>query len=111
MFGSPGYTYVYMIYGIYFCLNIVTEEEGQASAILIRGLKLPDIYLDGSGKICRYFGITKAHNGLSLTDDNVFYIAEGVKIESIITTKRVGINKAVVKPWRFVAHEKEMLSI
>jgi DNA-3-methyladenine glycosylase len=111
MFGPPGYTYVYMIYGVYHCLNVVTEEVGQASAVLIRGLKLPHIYLDGPGKICRHLGITKVHNGISLIDDNDFFITKGIKIKGISATKRIGISKAVDKPWRFIAHGKEILSI
>src|ERR1700729_4260135 len=55
MFGTPGTSYVYLIYGMYHCLNIVTEEEESPSAVLIRGLKLikPDVaILNGPGKIC-----------------------------------------------------------
>jgi DNA-3-methyladenine glycosylase len=64
MFGAPGYAYIYMIYGMYYCLNVVTEEVGQASAVLIRGLRMPNIYLNGPGKICRYLGISKATDKL-----------------------------------------------
>lgn len=103
MFGPPGYLYVYMIYGMYYCLNVVTEETGWPSAVLIRGLKLPDIYLSGPGKICRYLGITTSHNGINLADSNNFYLTEGMNIENITITPRIGIKKAIDKPWRFIA--------
>lgn len=109
MFGPPGYIYVYMIYGMYYCLNIVTQEARQASAVLIRGLKLPDIHLDGPGKLCRHLGITKKDNGISLLDNEDCYILPGIKINNIAITPRIGIKKAIDKPWRFVANPKEIL--
>ena len=104
MFGDPGYLYVYMIYGIHYCLNIVTEEVGQASAVLIRGLIVPNIHLDGPGKICRYLGITTKDNGINLVDSDGFYLTEGINIKNIIATPRIGISKAIDKPWRFVGN-------
>ena len=62
MFGPPGYSYVYMIYGMYYCFNIVTEEEGYPAAVLIRGLKLishDQVLLDGPGKLCKRLNINK----------------------------------------------------
>jgi len=103
MFGPPGYTYVYMIYGIHHCLNIVTEAEHQASAVLIRSLKLPNIHLNGPGKICKYFGITREHNGMTLLDNDDFYITHGIDIGNIIATPRINISKAQDIQWRFFA--------
>jgi len=80
MFGPPGFAYVYLIYGVYFCFNIVTEEAGQPSAVLIRGLKLPHIHLDGPGKICRHLGITKADNGTNLIESGHLYVTEGISV-------------------------------
>ncbi len=103
MFGPSGYSYVYFIYGMYYCLNIVTEEKNSPSAVLIRGLKLPDINLNGPGKICKYLGITKEHNGINLVTDDNFYLTEGV-INSVTytSTARIGIKKAIDKQWRFL---------
>lgn len=105
MFGKPGHAYIYLIYGIYYCLNIVTEEEGSPSAVLIRSLKLPDIHLNGPGKICRHLGITKNEYGINLLDHAEFYIAEGEKFHNIIATKRIGITKATDKLWRFLGKD------
>lgn len=103
MFGLAGHIYVYLIYGIYYCVNIVTEEIGMPSAVLIRGVKLPDIYLNGPGKLCRHLGITTQNNGINIVTNDYAYLSEGVKVENIITTSRIGINKAIDKPWRFLA--------
>lgn len=102
MFGSPGISYVYLIYGVYHCLNIVTEEEGQASAVLIRGLQLSDRHLDGPGKICQHLGISKTQQGINLITSDQLYVTEGVKSVHYQATPRVGIKKAIDKPWRFV---------
>lgn len=68
MFGDPGYWYVYLIYGMYYCLNIVTEHKNYPAAVLIRSVKpisgLPDkIKTDGPGKLSREFKIDKKTNG------------------------------------------------
>ena len=102
MFGHPGYSYVYMIYGIHYCFNIVTEEQGIAGAVLIRGLQLPEIHLDGPGKLCAKLGITKEHNSINLCKSNNMFLEDGVKVHNYLTTTRIGIKKAIEKPWRFV---------
>ncbi len=102
MFGPPGYSYVYLIYGMYHCFNIVTEAAGQPSAVLIRGLKLPNIHLDGPGKICRHLGITKQQNGMDLTSSHHFFVTQGIDSPLYEATPRIGIKKATDKLWRFV---------
>lgn len=105
MFGPPGHVYVYFIYGMYHCLNIVTGEAGSPSAVLIRGLRLPDIHLNGPGKICKHLGISKKEYGLNLLTHEDVYIAEGIQCKSIEITSRIGITKATDKLWRFVGTE------
>jgi DNA-3-methyladenine glycosylase len=108
MFGLPGRMYVYFIYGMYYCANIVTEEEGNPSAVLLRGLKLPNIHLNGPGKLCRHLGITKAENGINLITSDYAYLTEGVDVKNVLITKRIGINKAIDKPWRFMVDINEL---
>jgi DNA-3-methyladenine glycosylase len=72
MFGPGGFSYVYFIYGMYFCFNIVTGVEGVASAVLVRGLEpvagiAPGTRTDGPGRLTRALGIGRAENGLDLT--------------------------------------------
>jgi DNA-3-methyladenine glycosylase len=79
MFGEAGFSYVYFIYGMYHCLNFVTEEEGFPAAVLIRGIQLikPSPHLlNGPGKLCRHLGITRDHNGIDLTLHDSFYVKE-----------------------------------
>jgi len=93
MFRQGGFAYVYLIYGIYHCLNIVTEKEGKPSAVLIRGLDYPNA--DGPGKLCRAFKITKQnHNGLDLTGDKLWVEDRGFKNFKIQKGPRIGIDYA-----------------
>jgi DNA-3-methyladenine glycosylase len=105
MFGPAGFSYVYFIYGMYHCLNFVTEEEGVGAAVLIRGIKLLDNnhYLNGPGKLCKYLGITKEHNALNITNHPEFFVADIGKRFEFITTPRIGISVAKELPWRFLA--------
>lgn len=105
MFGRGGLSYVYLIYGIYHCLNLVTEKENYPSAVLIRALKFPGA--DGPGKLCREFKIKKeTHNGLDL-EGNILWVEDrGIKIKpsQISAGPRVGVDYAgecAIWPWRF----------
>lgn len=105
MFGTPGLSYVYFIYGMYHCFNIVTEEKGCPSAVLIRGLKLltpPYNVLNGPGKICRDLQITREHNGIDLVTQENFYVEKGERIEEFKSTPRIGIKVGIDKLWRFI---------
>ncbi len=105
MFGPAGYSYVYLIYGMYHCLNIVTEHIGYPAAILIRGLHLSqdNLHLNGPGKLCRHLKITKAQNQLDLTTNSTFYVQDDGVSLPWHATPRIGIRQGVDKLWRFVA--------
>lgn len=106
MFGKPGFSYVYLIYGMYHCLNIVTENAGFPAAVLIRGVQLLDdsnIHLNGPGKICRHMGITKAQNEIDITMNNEFYIGCINQKLKFSKTPRIGIKVGTDKLWRFLA--------
>lgn len=101
MFGAPGHAYVYMIYGMYHCMNVVTEKEGHASAVLLRALE-PIQHIDrrtqGPGLLCQAMEIDKRLNAFDLLSDT-FYIAEKLDVEafSIIKRPRIGVDYA--KHW------------
>ena len=105
MFGPSGVSYVYFIYGMYYCLNIVTEEEGRPAAVLIRGLMLlgsTPLFLNGPGKLCRHLGITRDHNGIDLNLSDSFYLKDSPLSPQYEVTPRIGISKGQEKLWRFV---------
>ena len=98
MFGPPGHAYVYFIYGMYHCMNVVTEREGHASAVLLRALE-PVENLDdrtsGPGLLCRAMHVDRRLNGHDLIGDD-FFIAAAPKAEpfTIIKRPRIGVDYA-----------------
>lgn len=128
LFSRPGTAYIYLIYGMYCCLNFVTEQEGEPAAVLIRGgtaVENGDIiaenrfgckmdamtsyqrknFLNGPGKLCKGLQITRMQNGLDLIGDTLFVCdAPTPPATRIHTGKRIGIDyaeEAVDFPWRF----------
>ena len=116
MFGKPGFSYIYFIYGMYHCLNFVTEKEGQAAAVLLRAAEPEDgieimrlnsprqkghRILSGPGKFCRSFGLTREHNGLDLTGGVLYLEDRAVEVSNVIRTPRIGINHGTELHWRF----------
>lgn len=108
MFGEAGTIYVYLIYGMHYCLNIVTEEKEYPAAVLIRGAFNETGHFDGPGKLTRHFHIDKNLNGKPLGRKTGLWVENGIKIPAskIKTGKRVGVDYAgswAGKPWRFYA--------
>ncbi len=121
MYGPPGYAYVYLIYGVHHCLNIVTEREGFPAAVLIRslipqeGLAImrrhrggrPDSELtNGPGKLCQALAIDLSFNGEDLVTSRSLFVERGVAVasEDIMVTPRIGVggdDAAKNAPWRF----------
>jgi DNA-3-methyladenine glycosylase len=106
MFGRAGFSYIYLIYGLYHCLNIVTEKAGFPAAVLIRGIKLLDktgLHLNGPGKICRHLNITKKENALNLITSDELYVGCINQQYAFSNTPRIGIKVGTDKLWRFLA--------
>jgi DNA-3-methyladenine glycosylase len=98
MFGPAGHAYVYFIYGMHYCMNVVTEPEGHASAVLLRALQPVENVTgrtQGPGLLCRAMGIDKRRNGCDLTAGSLF-IAKPVTGEHlrIVRRPRVGVHYA-----------------
>ncbi|KKC33051.1 3-methyladenine DNA glycosylase [Devosia psychrophila] len=121
MFGPAGHAYVYRIYGIHWCLNVVCQP---GSAVLVRALE-PLHGLDkmherrgamverqlcsGPGKLCQALNVTIAHNGLPL-DALPFALLATSETHAIASGPRIGITKGVETPWRFVRRGSPFLS-
>lgn len=95
MFGPPGHAYVYLIYGMHHCLNVVTEREGHGSAVLLRALEpVSNVSLRtcGPGLLCKAMGVEMGLNGQDLLSDELF-IAEpaGKRRFAIVARPRVGV--------------------
>ncbi len=115
LFKQPGIAYVYFVYGMYHCMNVVTEEYDRAGAVLIRALEpLPPVEnTNGPGKLCRELNITKEFNETDLTSEkSVLWIEEGIIIpkKQIIETTRIGIKLAADYPWRFYIKDNKFIS-
>ncbi len=116
MFGLPGHAYVYRSYGIHWCLNLVCEGEGTASAILLRALEPttgvpemqarrgaraePRLLCAGPGRLCQALGVTGEHDGLPL-DHSPFRLEPRRSDVEIATGPRIGITRAATRPWRY----------
>jgi DNA-3-methyladenine glycosylase len=124
MFGPPGRAYVYRSYGIHWCLNFVCEEEGAASAVLIRALEPtygldemrrrralddPRLLCSGPGKLCQALGVTREHDGLEL-DQPPFELRPRDRAVELATGPRIGITQAAELPWRYAEAGSRFLS-
>jgi DNA-3-methyladenine glycosylase len=115
MFGPPGHAYVYRSYGIHWCLNLVCEGEGVASAVLVRALE-PLAGLDamrarrgvweerllcsGPGRLCQALAVTRDHDKLPL-DAPPFELRARAAPVDVVRGPRIGITKAAERPWRY----------
>jgi DNA-3-methyladenine glycosylase len=115
MFLPGGHAYVYRSYGIHWCLNFVCGDEGEASAVLIRALEptqgldtmrerrgVADVRLlcSGPGRLTQALAVTREHDGLPL-DEPPFELRPRRGEVEIVTGRRIGITKAVERPWRY----------
>lgn len=105
MFGAPGHAYVFLVYGMHHCVNVVT---GGGAAVLLRAIEpvvgLPDDARgDGPGRLTKLLGITRAHDGVRL-DTRPLFLARGTPVTKVGTSARIGVEYAKAwakKPLRF----------
>ena len=115
MFGPSGFAYVYRSYGIHWCVNLVCEPKGSAAAVLIRAIEpttgLPvmrrrrggvddRLLCSGPGRVCEALRISREQNGLALDAPPFELFARSGTVE-VVTGPRIGLTKAVDRPWRY----------
>ncbi|WP_347277512.1 DNA-3-methyladenine glycosylase [Pseudanabaena sp. FACHB-2040] len=125
MFGPAGFSYVYLIYGMYHCLNVVTDADGVPSAVLIRALELEAIpdWLSGSarekpvrwaagpGKLCRVFDVDRSLSALPLSTNSPLWLEHRdtrwqtllADTAAVTQTTRIGLTQGADLPWRWYA--------
>jgi DNA-3-methyladenine glycosylase len=116
MFGPPGHAYVYFVYGMHHCVNVVTGPVGEAQAVLLRAVapsvglarwreRRPDLPLDragsGPGRLARALGLTRADDGLDLLGADLFLRPRRGPAPPLARGPRIGIRLAREDPWRF----------
>lgn len=107
LFGPPGISYVYMIYGMYHCLNVVTEEAEFPAAVLIRAVEVEGELIDGPGRLCRAFAIDRSLNRIDMTvRRHLWFEDRGARVPraKVGAFPRIGVSYAGTwadKPYRF----------
>lgn len=125
MWGTPGTAYVYFTYGNHYCMNVVTEPDGTAGAVLIRagepvagiammrrrrGVRDDRLLTSGPGRLTAAMGIGREHNGLDLTRPPL-YVARGRSGPArIAASPRIGIRVATDRRWRFFMPDSPFVS-
>jgi DNA-3-methyladenine glycosylase len=124
MFGPPGYLYVYRSYGIHWCMNLVCEAAGSASAVLIRaieptaglplmrrrrGQKDERLLCSGPGRLCEALRITRTQNGMALDEPPFELFARQGEVD-VVAGPRIGLTKAADLPWRYGEKGSRFLS-
>jgi len=116
MFGPPGFAYVYLVYGMYHCLNVVTEAEGYPAAVLLRALEPVEglaASASGPGRLCRAMEIDLACNGADLTNGSLYLAAGATPTGRVVAAPRVGVGYAgdwALKPYRFYLADNPWVS-
>lgn len=126
MFGPGGFLYVYFIYGMHYCANVVTGKPGSGQAVLIRSVHplfgveyirnnrgrknvAPEKLLSGPGNVCKGLDISRSDNGTDLRGDEIMITEPLRKLKfEIRTSRRIGITKAAELPWRFTLHTEDI---
>jgi DNA-3-methyladenine glycosylase len=125
MFGEAGHAYVYFTYGNHFCINVTTEGDGVAGAVLIRALAplrgiekmrerrgVEDVrnLTSGPGKLTKAMGINGSLNGEDLVRSRSLYLLEGKPARGIAASPRIGLSVAKETEWRFFIKGSEFVS-
>jgi DNA-3-methyladenine glycosylase len=127
LYGPPGHLYVYFTYGMHFCANVASEEEGVAAGVLLRalepeagvegmiarrGVMEPRLLASGPARLAQALGIGRAQNGLPIWEPPLAILPRDPAAHEpdVVTTARIGVRGGDQKPWRFVDADSRLLS-
>ena len=116
LFGDPGRLYVYLTYGIYHCVNIVTYKSGWANGVLLRAIAIPNEdtrIAAGPGLLANRFGLNRSHDNLLVSEENGIWVCKGrsgKNMKQLIQTTRIGISKAKNLRWRWYMKSSRSVS-
>ncbi len=118
LFGHPGKFYVYLTYGVYHCVNIVTDRFDWASGVLIRAVAIPNEHereASGPGLVARRFGLNRSHDSWPISVENGLWLSErssksASNMHKIVNTTRIGISKAKDLPLRWYLQSSRSVS-
>lgn len=95
--GRAGLAYVFLNYGVHWCLNVITEPEGRAGCVLFRGIEAAN----GPGRLTKYLGISGALNGADFDSGPITIWDDGYKVPTLSIGPRIGVSKARSERLRF----------
>ena len=116
LFGPPGRLYIYLIYGTYYCVNIVTHKENHANGVLLRAIMIPrekEKIASGPGLLAKRFCLNKTHDNLPISLENGIWLTEkssSIRMQKIVKTTRIGVSKARDLNWRWYLQSSRSVS-
>ena len=116
LFGEPGRLHIYLTYGSYHCVNIVTHKKGWASGVLLRSIAMPnenERVGSGPGLLANRFGLNRSHDNSLISLENGLWLSKSSlnkDMKNIIQTTRIGISKAKDLPWRWYLKNSRSIS-
>ncbi len=116
LFGPPGHFYIYLTYGKYHCVNVVTDKANWANGVLLRAIALPnenERVASGPGLLANKFGLTREHDTMRISLKNGVWLAKSnstQNMKNILQTTRIGISKGKDIPWRWYLQNSRSIS-
>ena len=116
LFGQPGRLYVYLTYGTYHCVNVVTHKQDWANGVLLRSIAIPnenERIASGPGLLAKRFGLNRSNDNSVISIENGLWLSQGPsakKMKPIIQTTRIGISKGKDLPWRWYLKNSRSVS-
>ena len=116
LFGEPGHFYIYLTYGIYYCVNVVTDKDNWASGVLLRAISMPnepERVAAGPGLLAKKFELNRSHDSLHISLENGLWLASrpsSQSMQKIVQTTRIGISQAKELPWRWYLKDSRSIS-